>query len=235
MNQNLISVEELAKSLNVPKSWVYSRTRETGPEAMPKYKVGKYNQIKNRRVTMTENKTDKKVGGRPPKYTSPAEMQKDIDAYFDKCDGTKIKKQHVTGKGVIEVETPTPYTMAGLAAALNMGRTTLNSYMKSEHYTEWKAREPEKATDFRNIITCARQKIEARNLELALVGCYDSKIAALNLSSNYGYSSKQEQDIKSDQPMIINKISYKGASGIDFAKEQEGTQDSEPGGPNPVE
>jgi len=42
MNQNLLSVDELAESLNVPKSWVYSRTREAGPDAMPKIKVGKY-------------------------------------------------------------------------------------------------------------------------------------------------------------------------------------------------
>lgn len=42
MIQNLLSVDELAKSLNVPKSWVYSRTRETGRDAMPRIKVGKY-------------------------------------------------------------------------------------------------------------------------------------------------------------------------------------------------
>ena len=42
MNQNLLTVDELAESLNVPKSWIYSRTRETGPDAMPKIKVGKY-------------------------------------------------------------------------------------------------------------------------------------------------------------------------------------------------
>jgi len=42
MNQNLLSVDELAESLNVPKSWVYSRTREFGTNAMPRIKVGKY-------------------------------------------------------------------------------------------------------------------------------------------------------------------------------------------------
>ena len=44
--QNLLSVKELADKLNVPKSWVYSRTREIGPEAMPKIKVGKYCRFK---------------------------------------------------------------------------------------------------------------------------------------------------------------------------------------------
>lgn len=42
MNDNFLSVNELAEFLNVPKSWIYSRTRETGPDAMPSIKVGKY-------------------------------------------------------------------------------------------------------------------------------------------------------------------------------------------------
>ena len=42
LNPKLLSVEELSESLNVPKSWVYSRTREIGPDTIPKIKVGKY-------------------------------------------------------------------------------------------------------------------------------------------------------------------------------------------------
>jgi excisionase family DNA binding protein len=42
MDQDFITVDELAETLKVPKSWVYSRTRETGPDSMPKIKVGKY-------------------------------------------------------------------------------------------------------------------------------------------------------------------------------------------------
>jgi excisionase family DNA binding protein len=42
MNQNLLTVDELAASLSVPKSWVYGKSREKGPDAMPKIKVGKY-------------------------------------------------------------------------------------------------------------------------------------------------------------------------------------------------
>ena len=42
MNQNLLTVGELAESLSVKKSWVYSRSRKTGPDAMPMIKVGKY-------------------------------------------------------------------------------------------------------------------------------------------------------------------------------------------------
>ena len=38
----LLTVDELAEILVVPKSWVYSRTRETGPDTIPRIRVGKY-------------------------------------------------------------------------------------------------------------------------------------------------------------------------------------------------
>ncbi len=39
MNQNLIGINEMAKKLDVPVSWLYSRTRT---KEIPHYKVGKY-------------------------------------------------------------------------------------------------------------------------------------------------------------------------------------------------
>jgi len=42
MNNNLLTVDDLAETLSVPKSWIYSRTRETGPDAIPRIKCGKY-------------------------------------------------------------------------------------------------------------------------------------------------------------------------------------------------
>jgi excisionase family DNA binding protein len=38
----LMSVNDLADYLKTPTSWVYSRTRETGPNSIPRLKVGKY-------------------------------------------------------------------------------------------------------------------------------------------------------------------------------------------------
>lgn len=38
----LHTVSELAQVLKVPKSWVYAKTRETGPNSIPRIKVGKY-------------------------------------------------------------------------------------------------------------------------------------------------------------------------------------------------
>ena len=42
MLQNLLTVTEMAKKLKVPKSWIYSRTRQKGPDAIPRVQVGKY-------------------------------------------------------------------------------------------------------------------------------------------------------------------------------------------------
>ena len=38
----LLTVKDVATKLNVPKSWVYSRTRETGHGILPHLKLGKY-------------------------------------------------------------------------------------------------------------------------------------------------------------------------------------------------
>jgi excisionase family DNA binding protein len=37
-----MGVTELAETLDVPTSWIYARTRETGPGAMLRIRVGKY-------------------------------------------------------------------------------------------------------------------------------------------------------------------------------------------------
>ena len=42
MNEKLIGVNELAEILGVPPLWIYARSRETGPESIPRLKVGKY-------------------------------------------------------------------------------------------------------------------------------------------------------------------------------------------------
>ena len=39
MNQNLIGIKAMAEKLDVPQSWLYSRTRTN---EIPHYKVGKY-------------------------------------------------------------------------------------------------------------------------------------------------------------------------------------------------
>jgi len=40
--QKLLTVDELAARLRVPKGWIYQRTRERSPSTIPFYKLGKY-------------------------------------------------------------------------------------------------------------------------------------------------------------------------------------------------
>lgn len=51
MTEKLLSVDQLADRLNVPKSWIYARTRESGPETIPRVKLGRYVRFDQRRVS----------------------------------------------------------------------------------------------------------------------------------------------------------------------------------------
>ena len=42
MDNDFLTIDELADRLKVQKSWLYSRTRETGPGTIPLFRVGKY-------------------------------------------------------------------------------------------------------------------------------------------------------------------------------------------------
>ena len=119
------------------------------------------------------DKYGKNLGGRPRLYTDRDEFEAHVDNYFYVCDHTTLYKSVVQKGEIIKVPTPKPYTMAGLARALRMSRDTLNQYSKSDTFSD--------------IVSQARMRIHEQNIELALIGCHDSKIAALNLASNFGY------------------------------------------------
>jgi hypothetical protein len=42
MSEKLLTLKQLSEELNVPLSWCYSRSRQHGPNAMPRLKCGKY-------------------------------------------------------------------------------------------------------------------------------------------------------------------------------------------------
>jgi excisionase family DNA binding protein len=50
MHDELITVDELAQKLKVKKSWIYARTREKRPGAMPTVRAGKYRRFSYREV-----------------------------------------------------------------------------------------------------------------------------------------------------------------------------------------
>lgn len=67
------------------------------------------------------------MAGRPLKYTSVEDMQRDIDRYFVECD-----------------EKGKPYTVSGLAYALGTNRQTIINYESKEEFFDTVKRAKEK-------------------------------------------------------------------------------------------
>ncbi len=104
----------------------------------------------------------KNKSGQPPKYTSVADMSRDIDAYFDMCEEKEL-----------------PFTITGLAMALDMDRSTIINYSRKEEYF--------------GTIKRARMRVE-NDLEVALRG-NNVTGTIFNLKNNFGWKDKTEQEI----------------------------------------
>ena len=136
-------------------------------------------------VTKATAKPGQGYGGPPLKFPDPVEFARKVDAYFDHCQNTIITKQVVSAKEIVKVETPTPPTMAGLAAWLGISRFRLLDYDDDEAKSEYSG-----------ILSRARLRIEESNITMGLLGCHDTRISQLNLASNFGYvTNKQEIDV----------------------------------------
>ena len=111
--------------------------------------------------------------GRKKLYSAASDMQKIIDKYFIECD-----------------EKGKPYTMSGLAYALDMDRRSLLNYSKDE--------------DFFPTIKKAREKIEQQLEENALMGKTNSTFTIFNLKNNYGW--KDQVEVKEESNGIIGDL-----------------------------
>lgn len=102
---------------------------------------------------------------RPKLYTNVEDMEKIIEEYFDLCD-----------------EKEKPYTMSGLAYALDMDRRSLLNYSKDEKFFP--------------TIKKARERVEQQLEENALMGKANSTFTIFNLKNNYGWRDTVE--VKND-------------------------------------
>lgn len=102
---------------------------------------------------------------RPKLYSSVEDMQKIIDEYFIMCD-----------------EKEKPYTMSGLAYALDMDRKSLLNYSKDEKFFP--------------TIKKAREKVEQQLEENALIGKANATFTIFNLKNNYGW--RDQVEVKND-------------------------------------
>ena len=124
---------------------------------------------------------EKSLIGRPKLYNTAKEMQEKIDQYFLSCFHPLFDKRGnpvinpVTGEYILEQYRP--FTMSGLANALDMSRQSLINYSKDE--------------DFFDTIERARRKVEVYTEEKLFEKetCNGSKFS---LSNNFGWAEKKE-------------------------------------------
>lgn len=110
--------------------------------------------------------------GRPLKYNSVEELQVLIDEYFSNCDST--------GK---------PYTITGLALALDMTRQGLINYEERE--------------EFLDTIKKAKLKVEGYAEEQLYKGGNTAGVI-FSLKNNYGWVDKQEIKADVDTDITLN-------------------------------
>lgn len=109
---------------------------------------------------------------RPKLYSSVEDMQKKIDEYFVMCD-----------------EKEKPYTMSGLAYALDMDRRSLLNYSKDEQFFP--------------TIKKAREKVEQQLEENALSGKANATFTIFNLKNNYGWRDNIEVEANTQGKITI--------------------------------
>lgn len=113
-------------------------------------------------------------GGRPLKFQSVEHLQTLIDAYFEECD---LNNE--------------PYTITGLACALDTDRITLIRYQERD--------------EFSNTIKKAKRKVEKQFEERSLQGKYNPTIAIFLMKNNFGYQDKVDLSVESVEEDAISK------------------------------
>lgn len=103
---------------------------------------------------------EKNKGGRPLKYETVEELENAVKSYFEKCDKEND-----------------PYTITGLALALDVDRKTLNNYAERDEFFP----------------TIKKAKLRVENyLEKRLIKDTSTTGIIFNLKNNFEWKDKQE-------------------------------------------
>lgn len=121
---------------------------------------------------------DTRPVGRPLKFQSVEELQQQIDAYFDSCWDAE------------EGYYKRPYTVTGLALALDTSRKVLLDYQnRNDEYSD--------------AIKRAKNRVE-NYAEEALFTSKQTAGIIFNLKNNHGWVDKTEQDVNAN--VNVNKL-----------------------------
>ena len=141
---------------------------------------------------------EKNLGGRPRKFKSKEELSKAIDNYFNSCYKPVTYIDKVTGEqqiaidkdGEIVLEQYRPFTMTGLADALDMSRQCLLNYSKDKMYFDTIMRAKRKCELY------AEERLYDKD------GCNGAKFS---LSNNFDlWKEKQDIGIEQEKPFEVN-------------------------------
>lgn len=135
---------------------------------------------------------EKRRPGRPLKFESAEDLQRQINAYFESCEEEIWIEEHdedgqPTGdwkpvydrNGEIRKRPIRPYTITGLAVHLETDRRTLLNYEEKEEYF--------------HTIKAAKARIENYTEEI-LVTTKSAAGVIFNLKNNYGWQDKPDGD-----------------------------------------
>lgn len=128
------------------------------------------------------------------KFKTAKELQDKIDEYFKKCDKRTVER--FSNKiGLVLVNSPEPYTIAGLCLAVGLTRQSIINYGKKEQ--------------FYDIIKEAKLRIEY-DIERRLNDKDEFTPGLIfNLKNNYNYKDKQEVDHTTKGQPILGGVSAK--------------------------
>jgi hypothetical protein len=129
------------------------------------------------------------------KWGTVTELQRDIDSYFEYCDNNIVGYDN-NNNPIYE-----PYTIQGLAEALDCTRATLNNYEKKEGYEA-----------YFYTIKRAKNKVEKQKVVRALIGKANPAITIFDLKNNHGHVDRQEvkQDQTSEIKIINSEVTLSG-------------------------
>ena len=131
--------------------------------------------------SIANNEKKKHPGGRPLKFANIQELQEKIDAYFDSCFRPMInlKTNEIIhdAEGNEILEQYKPFTISGLAVALDTSRKVLMEYQTKDQFS--------------NAIIRAKRKCE-NYTEEALFRKESVQGARFVLINGYGFAEKQE-------------------------------------------
>ena len=119
--------------------------------------------------------------GKPKTWQTVEELQADIDEYFKECDSVTRLVYDKPKQQTVEIPSPLPYTVEGLAECLDCDMDTLLNYEKRKGYEE-----------FFGTIKKAKLKIQRNKLERGLIGLSNPAVTIFDLKNNHGYSDKSE-------------------------------------------